>query len=239
MEIKGTTEICVWSLSKAWKGFTGRSEASCCKRESVRASSRPCEKEEIQTPQETAVNRTSHGRHGRYKTIDGVQHKLCNGPLHASEGAWLPLRAFWTFKSGPRAGKPVSRCAACSRVDRGRDPNSGLVPVGPVYFIFYEIQARIGKAEACRRLGMSHNLWSRLENRVYERMEKQSVRNAIILLRELRANNEVRHRRSIKSGATMRGKEERKPTHRSHYYSQVDDHKAEIKRKRNSQPKAQ
>jgi hypothetical protein len=181
------------------------------------------------------MNTTKNGRWGRYKIIEGEKHKMCNGPLHSAVGAWMPLRSFWTFKKGKRAGKPMSRCIACKRVYRGRLVNSGLVSVSKVYFIFHEIESRIGRAEACRRLGMSQNLWCRLDKRVYQHMEKQTVVRAMTLLQELRDKDIVRHRDSIRHGALARGHAEKEvKTWRDLYRPNGDDEAERGRRRRAS-----
>lgn len=181
------------------------------------------------------MNTTGRGRWGRYKLIEGEQHKLCNGPLHGEGGAWMPLRSFWTLKKGKRAGKPLSRCIACERAYRGRLVNSGLVPVSRVYFIFRELEARIGRAESCRRLGMSPNLWLRLDKRVYERMEKQTVVRAMLLLQELRDKNVVRHRDSIRHGSAARGRVEKEVKRWGDLNKPNGDNEAQYRRKRRRQ----
>jgi hypothetical protein len=186
------------------------------------------------------VNRTANGRWGRYKEIGGERHKLCNGPLHGEDGAWLPMRSYWMMKSGTRAGKPMSRCIACERVYRGRDPGtSGLVETDRVMFIFEEIKRRIGKAEACRRLGVTPNLWYRLESRVYTKMYRRTVRSAMLLLRELRANDVVLSKKSIRHGALARGKKAKAPENvRDFYISQTDKENEDRKRLTGADPDA-
>lgn len=158
-------------------------------------------------------NTTGHGRWGRYRKVNGQEQKLCNGPLHPEEGAWLPFRSFWTYKKGPRADKLMSRCIECEKSARGRDPKqSGLIPISRVWWIFVEIRNRVGKAEACRRIGVSHNMWMRAERGIYINMRRETARKAILALHELRENGVVRHRDSIRRGAAARGEKERVPT---------------------------
>lgn len=142
----------------------------------------------------------------------------------------MPLRSYHIFKTGPRAGKPLSRCIACERVCKGRLVNSGLVPVSAVYFVFREIESRIGRAEGCRRLGMSPNLWKRLDKGVYRRMEKNTAAKAMVLLLELRANDEVRHRDSIRHGAKSRNHSEREVREWRDLYYPHGDKDTEYKR---------
>lgn len=177
------------------------------------------------------MNKSGNGRWGRYKTINGESHKLCNGPLHKPEGEWMPLHSYFIMKKGSRAGKPLSRCMACDRVYKGRDKKGGLVPVNRVWFIFEELRARIGKAETCRRLGISINLWYRVEHRVYRNMYRKTAKAAMLLLRELRTNNVARHRDSIRHGAAMRGHKEKRPVLRTEFNG-VDIRRNEYQRKR-------
>ena len=150
----------------------------------------------------------------------------------------MPLRSFFTFRNGPRAGKPFSRCSACCRVQKKRHVNSGLVLVDKVFYIFAEIEARIGRAEAVRRLGMSPNLWWRLDNRIYIRMEKNTVAKAMLLLRELRATKEVRHRDSIKYGASARGQPEKKVRTRQDLYRHKGQEERDVDAKRKRDERA-
>lgn len=122
------------------------------------------------------------------------------------------MRSFWVHKIGTRAGKPFSQCVACERVRRGRMEQSGLVLVSRVFFIFEELEARVGRWEAARLIGVSPKLWHRLDNRVYKRMYKQTVYKAMVVLQELRDKDVVRHRDSIKHGAAARGRVEREVT---------------------------
>jgi hypothetical protein len=180
------------------------------------------------------VNLSGNGRWGRYKEIKGERHKLCNGPLHAPEGAYLPMRSFWMLKTGARAGKPLSQCIACQKAARGFDPEvSGLVEVDRVMFIFEEIKRRIGKAEACRRLGVTSNMWYRMERRIYTNMYRKTVKNAMLLLRELRANDVVYSRRSIHRGSLARGEEPQPPANVRDYYVPQTDIENEKRRQLN------
>lgn len=189
---------------------------------------------ESRAKQLAALKRGSEMRKANFiRVIDGVQHKLCRGPLHEAGGALLPLQSFWTIKRGPRAGKPFSRCVECERVVRGRDPKtSGVIEISRVWWIFVELQRRLGKAEACRRIGVSYNFWMRVEREIYLRMRRETARRAIAALYEARANNEVRHKDSIRYGAYLRGRKEKIPTHRSHFYKTHGDSDNERRRKR-------
>jgi hypothetical protein len=164
------------------------------------------------------LNKSGRGRWGRYRFEDGVKYKLCNGPLHKEDGEWLSLDRFFILKKGKRAGKPLSRCKACLQIEKFGTTERGLVEVSKVWWIFLELQNRLGKAEVCRRLDISHNFFYRIDKKIYRRMYKKTAIKAIHLLREVRLNGEVRHRDSIMHGAKLRGRREKVPTRKSHYY---------------------
>lgn len=171
------------------------------------------------------MNYTKNGRYHRYRTSDqGELQKRCNGPLHPSGGAFLPLRSFWVHKSGPRKGKPLSQCQECEKIKRGRHPRqSGLIKVEDVWFVFQELQNRLGKAETIRRLHVSQNFWMRAEKGIYRNMRRTTAVKGVKLLAQVRRDNEVRHRDSIKHGAKSRGREERVPVRQSDLYRPTGD----------------
>lgn len=176
------------------------------------------------------MNKTQNGRWGRYRVTDyGVKEKKCNGPLHPPEGAWLPLTAFWVFRDGPRKGRPLNYCIECARTTHHRDPKGGYIKVGEVRWIFLELRNRLGKAETIRRCGLSTSFWTRLEKQ--QAMKRATVRRAVLVLMECRKNDEVRHRKSIRYGASQRGTVEKTPKSRHDLYTPYGDIDEEQKRK--------
>lgn len=155
--------------------------------------------------------------------------KKCNCPLH--NGQFVPIDQFWVFKTGKRAGKPMSKCIDGWKLSKGLDPGrSGYVPLSRVKFIFHELEARIGKTETCRRLGISQNFWMRMERGITRQARKETVIKAMELLRECRAHDEVRHRYSIRHGAAARGRKERpKPKHRKEFNVQKFQNESEMR----------
>lgn len=150
------------------------------------------------------------------KVIDGVEHKLCSGPGH-DEPTWLPAteKYFYVFKNGKRAGYLTSRCRLCSNWDKLKSPGlSGRVPISDVKQYFTEGVNRIGVVEFARRTGISESTISYIirgsKNGVrYKTVQKQIVRKCFLEVISLRRKEEVRHRKSIARGATMRGEPER------------------------------
>jgi hypothetical protein len=119
------------------------------------------------------------------------------------------LKNFWYFKTGPRKGKPFSRCRACLNYQRFGDTMHGMVPYAKVKFIFDELTNRLGKAETVRRLGVSQNFFYRRKIGNYKYIRLATVAKAMVVLKECRENGTRRHKRSIRHGATARGREER------------------------------
>jgi hypothetical protein len=133
--------------------------------------------------------------------------KRCNGPLH--KGEQVPLDEFWKFKTGPRKGKPLSRCIHCRNFQKWGDLEHGLVPYTKVKFIFDELVNRLGKAETARRVGISLSFFWRHDIREYHSVRLRIVISAMRVLKECREKGEVRHKHSIIHGAAARGHQEK------------------------------
>ena len=59
-----------------------------------------------------------------------MKTKLCRGPLHPPGGSYIPLDEYTINKSGPRAGKPLSRCKYCrSSGEASTIPLSVVIPL--------------------------------------------------------------------------------------------------------------
>lgn len=180
------------------------------------------------------LNKTGHGRYGRYKIVRGEQHKLCNGPLHR-EGAWVPISGYFFFKTGKRAGKPMSQCKKCERSRKGR---AGMIEMDQVRFIFDELQRRVGRAEVIRRLGVSRNFWLRFDHCVYKTINRKTVIHALLLLRELRESETAIHKDSIKHGAIARGREVKPAIYRRDFYIRDHDEERDQDRERKRRQRA-
>lgn len=150
--------------------------------------------------------------------------KRCMGYYH--KGEYVSLKYFYFFKSGPKKGKPFARCRLCTYYKRYGNTEHGLILYDRVKFIFDELTNRLGKAETLRRIGVSRNFFIR-------RGENKSIRAATVVramkvLQECRENDVRRHKRSIRHGATARGREEREIKglghHSDFYNSHFDIH---------------
>jgi hypothetical protein len=155
--------------------------------------------------------------------------KRCTGPL--CRGRYVPLENFYFHKQGTRKGKPFSRCKLClAHYKFGDGMAHGWIRFDRVKFIFDELVNRLGKTETLRRVGLSQNFLLRRRKENQKFIRKQTVVKAMMVLQEVRANNEVRHRKSIRYGAAQRGRAERVPVKKADYYSRQDDSENEVRR---------
>lgn len=141
--------------------------------------------------------------------------KRCNGPLH--QGKYISLDEFLVHKKGTRKGKPFSQCRHCKNFKRYGDTEHGLVPYNKVKFIFDELVNRLGKAESARRLGVSLSFFYRHGVGQCENVRLKTVANAMRILKNSRADGEVRHKKSIRHGSAIRGRAERIVNELSHH----------------------
>lgn len=108
----------------------------------------------------------------------------------------------------------------------------GWVEAPRYQFIFIELVRRLGVMEASRRIEITQrNLYNILNNR-NKFIQVETIRRAILVLRVARANNEARHRDSIKHGAYLRGRQERVPHALTDFYVTTSDREAELRNKR-------
>lgn len=165
------------------------------------------------------------------KTVRG-NLKRCNCSVH--KGEYIPLDQFWVFKSGRMKGKPMSRCIDALRRQQGREPGvSGFVPLNRFKFVFRELESRIGRAETCRRAGISINFWYRMDRGITTHARKATIIRLIAVLRECRKIDEVRHRDSINHGAAARGRKEREVKNRRDFNLPTGDDELEARRNYN------
>lgn len=149
-----------------------------------------------------------------YAVIDGELHKLCKGVLHR-EGHFVPVTNYYKGREARRE-KLRNFCIDCDYARKGSE--RGVVVTQLWMNWLDEIVNRVGVAEGCRRLGMS-DAWYRWMQRTKPRkMHRKTARKIVRTLRELRADNVVRHRDSIRHGSEQRGHRERVPTHPRHFY---------------------
>ena len=130
------------------------------------------------------------------KTIDGVDHRICNGPSHGFQ-TWLPISfGFneWTTRS---------TCRACDSYQKNSEP---LVDFTTRYAGWVEsIVNRLGVMEASRRLNISQSGLRRIRKENPLKIKRRTARKIVSLVHELNGSQEVRHRDSIRHGSCIRG----------------------------------
>jgi hypothetical protein len=187
------------------------------------------------------MKRATSATYGPVKYSDDMTMKVCNCPIH--QGALVPLEKFWYYKKGKRKGLPFCRCIDGTKLSKGLNPKrSGLVPYARVRFIFLELEFRLGRAEACRRVGVSaRSFWPRHEGgtrpNYTKQLRKDVVVRAITVLRAAREIDEARHKDSIRHGAAARGRTERTPVKRREFNGK-NEFENELRRNHSKRVKA-
>jgi hypothetical protein len=128
-------------------------------------------------------------------------------------------------------------CTCCGRrkPTKERTPhleNDGAwIPRERVMFIFQEIENRVGRENAARMIPYSRVTLRKLMLGKKPYVRKSTVSRAIACLRELRANDVVYSRDTIRLGLVARGKSPQRPKDWREYYHPNGDREAEYKRR--------
>lgn len=160
------------------------------------------------------------------KRIKGQLHKTCRGPSH-KEQKYIPLDRFHKRPDG----MPRGECMVCESFRHNSEPLQDFTP-------FYQgrlesIVNRLGVMEASRRLQISQPaLWNLRHPRRGVKIKARTARSILLLLQELNASKEVRHKKSIRYGAYLRGKPEREVISAKDLYKKDGDQEAERGRSR-------
>lgn len=163
----------------------------------------------------------------QYEVIDGALHKLCKGVSHR-EGAFVSIDNYYVIKSGRSKGQLYHICKECVRLREGAEPRVYLNQAWHNFVM--ELINRLGFAETARRLDRSDTWLREFRDKKKSYMLRETARRIITVLRDVRSANEVRHRNSIKSGAYIRGRPEKTPTARDHFYDTRSDHETGTRR---------
>lgn len=150
-----------------------------------------------------------------FKEVDGKKYKRCNGPLH--QGLFVPVEKFHR-RSNSKNGRDY-RCIGCLGENQ-------MLEFSQEYQMWLEsIVRRLGKTEAARRLDISYGtLWKWYTGKDRPKhLRRHHARRLVEVLIEVVQNDELRHKDSIKHGASKRGKPERKVTKTSQLYIRNSD----------------
>jgi len=171
------------------------------------------------------------GRPYEVRRRRGREFRKCAGPLHR-QGKWIPVSEFGIRAKSKRLR---SHCRACEHVHRYKKPPRdglvGYVQMKKFRFAVMELERRLGKVEACRRVGVGWTTWQRWSSPTCLKIQKRTAAKLIQTLAEVRAKGEVRHANSIRRGASRRGEIELVPVEWKDFYIQAYDSHTESRRK--------
>jgi len=167
-------------------------------------------------------------RRATFLVIGRVRHKACYGRLHP-EGKWIPVTDFHQrrWANGNRGPRP--NCKACDSATSGVEQQ---IPFRRIGWMVDELVARLGQAEAARRIGVGHTtMWGWIHHPP-PAVRRRTARKIVVALHAVRQRGEVRHRLSIHHGASMRGKTEREVRSRKDLYKPHGDADNQASRRR-------
>jgi bifunctional DNA-binding transcriptional regulator/antitoxin component of YhaV-PrlF toxin-antitoxin module len=146
-------------------------------------------------------------------------------------GEWKDLERDFYNHNGT-LDKRQSYCKNCHNnivqaARYGNHDGRGLVPFERIKPFLTELTHRIGKAETARRLGWGPGQMADAVNGRRKWVRKYNAKKILDLLKEVRANDEVWSRDTIKSGALKRGRTPRRPVDRRDYYKPTGDDEVE------------
>jgi hypothetical protein len=151
-----------------------------------------------------------------FKTVKGVLYKRCAGPAH-DKPTWLPATNKYFYFT--RRGTYYNRCRLCVVWSYAEIPeDAGFIPVDKVIPFFKEAVFRVGKMETCRRIQLTDKRLRQILGGESQFVKKATFKRLMIELVSMRRKNEVRHKDSIRHGASMRGRTERVPINRRDFY---------------------
>lgn len=130
-------------------------------------------------------------RSGRYKLVDGVWHKLCNGSAHETP-EWLPATDKYYYRRNT-TGKLLSQCRLCHAWDKVKNPGShhGYIDIRIARPYYEEAVNRIGMLELSKRSGLSmHQIQQVFLSKTRKYVQKKSLRLVMLELVSIHRKNE-------------------------------------------------
>jgi hypothetical protein len=169
------------------------------------------------------IERRPSAQQLKVKKVGLTSYKLCKGPLHRA-GVWVK---FEDFTKRPD-GMPRSQCRACESHHKGAEQQVDFR--GKYQGWLDSCVNRLGIVETARRLQMTQEQIWVLRSRPPLKIRRRTARKILHLLNELNKTGEVRHKDSIRHGATQRGREERQVVYWNDYYRPHGDQQTGTKR---------
>lgn len=158
--------------------------------------------------------------------INNVDHKWCRGLPETHPGKWVPTSDF--LVSGINTPRYI--CRYCENYRSGVEV---MIAYDQKYQMWLEsIVRRIGVTETSRRIGVhvvTIAKWRDPERRP-PTLRRRNARKIVKVLHDVLKSEEIRHKRSIRYGATERGRKEREVTHMHDHLYPTPDHEVEKRR---------
>lgn len=176
--------------------------------------------------QDRKLERKTGGLYAKFKSINGVVHKMCNGRSHSSP-TWIAVDSFRPQTRGKK-GKYRSQCNDCDAFYHGSE---SMVKFSQYEWMVVELVNRLGVEEAARRIGISQQTMYHWRNRKPLKIKRKNARKVVNTLATVRKAGEVRHRDSIRHGSLVRNHKEKIPVDQRDFYKPHGDYDNEVKRK--------
>jgi len=162
------------------------------------------------------------GKPYEIRKIQGEEKKLCKGPTHPEGGEWIPITEFYKrrYTSNERLR---AWCKSCEHLmNYGKLPPEliGYLPISKYRFAIRELETKLGRQEARRRVGVGKTTWYAWVTGKRNRIQKAKAALLLRTLTEVRSTGEVRHRKSIRHGSYLRGREEKSPSGKGSNYGE-------------------
>lgn len=136
-----------------------------------------------------------------------MELKKCNGPLHPPGGEQVPLKDFTYNLTGPRAGKPLSRCKYCRSSGNPKTvPSKVFMPLIEILFEDRDIR------EVAQLTKLDKNLLRDLKKGKRKRIYKHtylSLRRAVASLPKARTSIGPKIEKTKRNGTRKLSYEER------------------------------
>lgn len=98
-----------------------------------------------------------------------LANKRCHGPLHPPGGADIPLEDFTFNRTGPRVGKPLSRCKFCRSAG-----NPATVPASVFMPLIEKLFEERNIKEVAQLTGLNRELLRNLQKGKRQRIYKKT-----------------------------------------------------------------
>lgn len=136
-----------------------------------------------------------------------MANKRCYGPLHPPGGAEIPLEDFTYNRTGPRVGKPLSRCKFCRS-----SGNPATIPASVYMPLLEKLFEDRNIAEVAQMTGLNRELLRDLQKGKRKRIYKKtflSLKRAVAEIPKYKTSIGPQYSKSQRNGTVKLSYEER------------------------------